>query len=134
MGERDLEVLLRNMTPELRGAYVFCTLDEAGFGALPTRPLGFFEEQEGLTAVLSRDEADRRGLAYDFVAALITLRIHSDLAAVGFLARLCSALAAAGISTNVISAYYHDHLFVPLDKADEAMAVLAALSGAQLPA
>ncbi|MEM1020616.1 MAG: ACT domain-containing protein, partial [Pseudomonadota bacterium] len=37
-------------------------------------------------------------------------------------------LAANGISTNAVSAFYHDHLFVPESRADEAVALLEALA------
>jgi hypothetical protein len=39
-----------------------------------------------------------------------------------------SALAKQGISANPVSAFYHDHLFVPVDKASEALSILRALS------
>jgi hypothetical protein len=55
---------------------------------------------------------------------MITLTIHSDLQAVGFLAPIMTRLAEAGISVNPVSAFYHDHLFVPWDKRNEAMEIL----------
>lgn len=128
MAERDLTTLIRTMTPELRGVYVFCAVDEPTFASLPIRPLGFFQEEEGLTIILPRDEAERHGLDYTFTAALITLKVHSDLAAVGFLAAISRVLAQEGISTNVVSAYYHDHLFVPYETAERALALLQQLS------
>ena len=128
MGERNLDILIRNMTPELRGNYVFCTVDEATFSALPLKPLGFFAEREGITLIVSQEDADRCRLHYTCVASLISLGIHSDLEAVGFLATICTALADAGISTNVISGYYHDHLFIPHEAAERALSLLAKLS------
>ena len=59
---------------------------------------------------------------------MITLTIHSDLSAVGFLARITDKLAKAGISVNVCSGYYHDHLFVPIEKANNAIDILKRLS------
>ncbi|EKD51400.1 MAG: hypothetical protein ACD_62C00265G0006 [uncultured bacterium] len=59
---------------------------------------------------------------------MITLTVHSGLDAVGFLARISTALAEAGISLNAVSAFYHDHLFVPVDRAGEAMVALERLS------
>jgi hypothetical protein len=50
------------------------------------------------------------------------LTVHSSLEAVGFLAAITARLAETGISVNVVSAFYHDHLFVPHDRADEALA------------
>ncbi len=81
-------------------------------------------EDEGLTLVLPRERADAEGLAYDFVAAWITLRLHSELEAVGLTAAFSRALADAGIGCNVLAGVHHDHLLVPADRADEAIAVL----------
>jgi hypothetical protein len=55
---------------------------------------------------------------------MMTLTVHSSLEAVGFLAAITARLAEAGISVNAISAFCHDHLFVPEDRADEALARL----------
>jgi hypothetical protein len=46
---------------------------------------------------------------------------RSSLNAVGLIAAIAGRLAHAGISVNAVSAYFHDYLFVPTDKADEAM-------------
>jgi GNAT superfamily N-acetyltransferase len=46
------------------------------------------------------------------------------------LARVTSALAARGISVNPVAGFHHDHLFVPHDRAADAMAALDELSGA----
>ncbi|MGY4371427.1 hypothetical protein ACVW1A_007492 [Bradyrhizobium sp. LB1.3] len=80
--------------------------------------------------MIPREEAEAAGLSYAFASRLITLTVHSALDAVGFLAAITARLAAAGISVNAVSAFYHDHLFVPADRADEAMAVLQEASGA----
>jgi uncharacterized protein len=86
--ERDLATLLRSMRPARRdGTFVFVTVPPgtpAG-GALAT-----VVEDEGVTLVLPQDEADRRGLAYDFTAAWITLQVHSALDAVGLTAAVKS--------------------------------------------
>jgi hypothetical protein len=42
---------------------------------------------------------------------------------------ITTALAEAGISCNAVSAFYHDHLFVPYDRAREAVTVLRGLAG-----
>jgi hypothetical protein len=81
-------------------------------------------EDEGQTVVLPRSRADELGLAYDFVAAWITLRVQSTLEQVGLTALFSRALADAGISCNVLAGVHHDHLLVPADRADDAIAVL----------
>jgi uncharacterized protein len=125
--ERDLDKLLRGLRPELNpGRYVFTTAIAgipAGFA-----PLAPFPEPEGLTLVLAQEDADAAGLAYDYVAGWITLRVHSALDAVGMTAAFSAALAAAGLSCNVIAGVHHDHLFVPHERAAEAVAVLERLS------
>ena len=67
-------------------------------------------------------------LPYSLVCVWITLTIHSSLEAVGLTAAVSSALTEANISCNVVAAYYHDHIFVPIADADRAMNVLLALT------
>jgi uncharacterized protein len=85
-------------------------------------------EDEGLTVVVPRGRADELGLAYDYVAAWITLRVDSTLEHVGLTALFSRALADARISCNVLAGVHHDHLLVPADRADEALEVLRALA------
>jgi hypothetical protein len=127
-GETSLSVLLRSMSPQLNpGQYVFCTLPD---GQLPTGLdlLGSFKEQEGLTVILEKSQAEDAGLSFDYVAAWITLNVHSALQAVGLTAAFATALGSARISCNVVAGYYHDHLFVGQDDADRAMDVLKQLA------
>ena len=129
--ERALSALLQNMKPELRpGIFVFCTIPTDQSISAALTPLLTFREQEGTTLVISREEAEAAGLLYAFASRLITLRVHSALDAVGFLATITARLAAAGISVNAVSAFHHEHLFVPADKSDEVMAILQDLSKA----
>jgi len=127
-GETSLNTLLRSMSPHLNeGEYVFCTIAD---GQLPAgcEIIGSFREQEGLTVILERASALKCGLAFDYVAAWITLNVHSALEAVGLTAAFATALGQAGISCNVIAGYYHDHLFVGQGDAARAMAVLTQLA------
>jgi hypothetical protein len=126
-GERDLGRLLAGLDPEVAAEpYVF-TLAPGRVVPAGLRPFATVEEDEGLTLVVPRDDADRLGLAYDYVAARITLRVHSDPAAVGMTAALSRVLAGAGLSCNVVAGFFHDHLLVPWDRADEAVALLRSL-------
>lgn len=130
-GERDLKTLLASLDPVRRpGTYVFAVLSEDAL--LEPRMLeATVREHEGLTVVLRRERADALGLAYDYVAAWITLRVHSALDAVGLTAAVSAALADVGLSCNVIAGYHHDHLLVPADRADEAMSALSNLRPTQ---
>ena len=84
-------------------------------------------EQEGVTVVLPREQADAAGLSYDFVAAWITLTADTALTDVGITASFAAALRDAGISCNVLAGVHHDHVLVPVDQKDAALAVLSAL-------
>ncbi|WP_405690648.1 ACT domain-containing protein [Streptomyces sp. NBC_00057] len=126
--ERDLRTLLSGMRPELNpGRYVFTTAPD---GAMPrgVNPVVTVSEPEGLTLVLPETEAVTAGLRYDYVAGWITLRVHSALDAVGLTAAVSLALTDAGLSCNVVAGFHHDHLFVPYDRAAEAVDVLKALA------
>jgi hypothetical protein len=125
-GTVDIGELLRTMRPTLRpGSYVFVSVPQM---MADLEPIATVREVEGLTLVLTRDEADTAGLDYDFVAAMITLQVHSALEAVGLTAAVATELAGAGISCNVIAGYFHDHLFVPTDRADDALRLLEDLA------
>jgi len=129
VGIADLKVLLKKMEPKvIKGEFVFCTVPEDYFSTLKITPLLIFREDEGITVILEREIAEKNSLPYSGIWGLITLTVHSDLAAVGFLATITNKLAEFGISVNVVSAYYHDHLFVPIEKADKTMQVLKELS------
>lgn len=118
-------MLLADLRPELHpGAYVFTTMPGAPPAGL--HPVATVAEREGLTLVLERAEADAAGLPYDHVSAWVTLRVHSALDAVGLTAAVSGRLADAGLSCNVIAGYHHDHLFVPHDRAAEALRLLGA--------
>ncbi|WP_375768969.1 ACT domain-containing protein [Archangium gephyra] len=129
-GETNLGVLLRSMRPVLReGEFVFLTTRQSLREAAALEPLGLFHEEEGLTLILPREKADAAGLPYSAVFRMLTLSVHSSLEAVGFLAAITARLAARGISVNPVSAYFHDHLFVPSARAEESLALLVELAG-----
>jgi hypothetical protein len=124
--------MVAGMEPVLRpGAYVFCTTADAALaGRARPAALATFAEDEGTSLVLPVDEAARLGFDTSLPMACITLMVHSALDGVGLTAAVSGALAGAGIACNMVAGYHHDHLFLPLDRADEALAVLAALQSA----
>ena len=127
-GETNLQKLLGTMSPELLfGVFVFATL--APGVSLPSGidPVMIFREREGATLILDEEEARAANLPAIFRCRMITLNVHSSLEAVGFLAAVTAPLAAVGMGVNPVSGYFHDHLFVPANRADEAMRILAAL-------
>jgi uncharacterized protein len=127
-GERDLARLLASLTVTSReGEFAFVARPAPDL-ALATVALAMVTEDEGITYVLPCEVADARGLPYDFRAAWLTLGVHSALDAVGLTAAFASALARRGIACNVLAGFHHDHLLVPADRRDDALAVLADLA------
>jgi hypothetical protein len=90
-------------------------------------------EDEGTTAVISTADALKLDLEPEFVAAWLTLNVNSALDAVGVTAAVSSALASDGIPCNVLAGYHHDHLLVPIERSEQAIAILNALSEAHRP-
>ena len=128
-GEGNLKTLLQNMKPEMHeGVFVFCSISEDKEIPATFRPVHIFREREGTAFIIQREEAEAAGLPYQFASRLITLTVHSSLEAVGFLAAITGRLADAGISVNPVSAFYHDHLFVPEPRAEEALHLLQNMS------
>jgi hypothetical protein len=131
----DLSVLLKNMQPSLaQGKFYFATVDESQLMALSgylESIVDVFREKEGLSIVFSEDVKDdiaqlsEREVVGPF--AFISLTVNSDLMAIGLLAKITDALAKEKISVNAFSAYYHDHIFVPYERKDEAMKALKKL-------
>ena len=122
----DLAGLIAGLEPVRNpGVFVFVTTPPA----VPpgVEPVLTFQEAEGRTLILREDEARAVGLAGVFPSAWITLQVRSSLAAVGLLAAVTGCLARAGIACNAVSAYHHDHLFVPHERGDEAVEVLRRL-------
>ncbi|MBN9605312.1 MAG: ACT domain-containing protein [Actinomycetales bacterium] len=126
-GITDLATLLASLDPVRRdGEWVYVDTLPAGVVAEAS-----VREAEGGSFVVARADADARGLRYDFVAAWIELRVHSALEAVGMTAAFATALGRAGIPANVIAGLRHDHVLVPADRADDALAALRGLAGEQ---
>jgi hypothetical protein len=87
-------------------------------------PRATVREAEGMTIVITRDEALAAGLSFDFEAAWLTLQVHSALAAVGLTHAVAGALAERGIAANVLAGFHHDHVLVPVARADDAIAAI----------
>lgn len=127
-GLTNLDDLLRGLEPVLRGGdYVYVVAGRADPGTLPPHE-ALIHEPEGITLVMRREDADAAELSYDVVLGWITLTVHSSLEAVGLTATFATALAAAGLSCNVLAGFHHDHILVPAAHSGLAMETLRALS------
>lgn len=128
IGETNLQKLLQGLKPELNeGEYVFCTVLTFEQAA-KLNPLCVFQEREAITIIIPKQQADKAGLPYSVTCAWITLTVHSSLEAVGLTAAVSKALTGANISCNMVAAYYHDHVFVPVQDAQHAMDALLHLT------
>lgn len=113
----DPAKMVAEMAPRLDSqAWRFVVVAE---GEVPTDAFALIREDEGLSAIMP-------GAGGDF--ARITLMVHSALEGVGLTAAVSGALASAGIACNVVAGFHHDHLFVPWQRRDEALAVLQRLA------
>ena len=130
MRSEFLQELIKQLSPKLDPTtYVYCTVPKAKYGELEhLQPIVSIAELEGLTLVIPLEQAEAEGLDYYRVFRRITLEGHSSLEALGLTSVVTSLLAERGITTNVIAGFYHDHMFVPSDRTDEAMRALKELA------
>lgn len=129
VGILEIETLLKSMSPEIQeDEYVFCTVDGNIADYAHLNPLATFIEAEGLTLILTVEMATKAELSFEGKYKQITLTVHSSLDAVGLTAAVANKLSDKGISANVVAAYYHDHIFVQSDKADDALSALQEFS------
>ncbi|WP_179414681.1 ACT domain-containing protein [Mucilaginibacter sp. E4BP6] len=127
-GVTDIGIILKTMSPQINeGEYVFCTVDTLEKINIKSI-IGIFKEEEGVTVILKKKEADTLTLSYSYISAWITLNIHSSLEAFGLTAAVSVALAKENVSCNVIAAFFHDHIFVDHKQAENALAILKAIS------
>ncbi len=121
----DLDELLAQLTVSQRVG-TWCMVSGVALGDdVPVAAM--VTEDEGATAVISTVDALERNLETEFVAAWLTLNVNSALDSVGLTAAVSGALASNGIPCNVLAGYHHDHLLVPIDRAEQAIAVLNSL-------
>ncbi len=125
-GEKNIKELLRSISPKLNeDTFVFCTVKDGKYGdCAEAMPIASYLEEEGLTLVIKKERADRLGYVYEGVFKCITLEVYSSLESVGLTAAVSAKLCEHNISANVFAGFYHDHIFVPLNMAPKAHALL----------
>ncbi len=122
-GISDLSLLLAGMEPVLHPVpYGYAVAASPVAGTFAT-----VAEDEGLTVIAPADALQAAGLEAGPPWARISLTVHSDLAAVGLTAAFARALADHEISANVVAGFHHDHIFVPWDRREAALAALKGL-------
>lgn len=123
---RDTAAMIAGMAPVLdprRWCFLAVTPDRAA--DLLGAAIATFREEEGVSAIVPAELAEEAP-----VFARITLAVHSDLEGVGLTAAVAGTLAEAGIACNVVAALHHDHLFIPENRAQEALQLLRKLAAA----
>jgi hypothetical protein len=119
--ESDLARLLQHLKPRLYPErYSFTATAEV---MLRDDQFALIREDEGLTSIRPNPEGKW---------ARISLEVHSSLEAVGLTAEISAQFTEKGISANIVAALNHDHLFVPWDRREEALAILSRLQGSAL--
>lgn len=120
----DRDAMVAHMEPFLDDqSYCFLVITPDIAPTAIGAAIGTFREDEGVTAIVP--EAVARELGDESAAfARITLTVHSSLTGFGLTAAVASALAEHGIACNVVAAYHHDHVFVPTEPGDQALAIL----------
>lgn len=132
-GETDLKNILATLKVSRRSEPVtMVSLAPEESDEIPSLGDGIeavIAEAEGVTVVATIAEAERRGWPFDFEGAWLTIEVHSSLEAVGLTRAMAGVLGDAGIPCNVLAGFYHDHLLVPVDRADDAITQLESLTG-----
>jgi len=125
-GEKNLGILLKTLNPILLAeTYVFCIIPKGKYGDFKEAgPIASFMEEEGLSLVLTKQQADLHKLDYEGEFRAISLKVFSSLDAVGMTAAISAKLTQHNISANVVAAYNHDHVFVNAKDADTALGLL----------
>jgi len=121
--------MISGMTPTVRpGIYVFISVEDPTLVAsLMSNAISTFEEDEGMSMLISVDLAKKSGFSVDQPMSCITLNVYSSLEGVGLTAAVSTALGNNSIPCNMVAAFHHDHVFVPSEMCDRAMEVLTSL-------
>ena len=126
-GLTDLRALLAALDPEIDPVpkrFLHASHEKAR-GRMADA-LMMFREAEGTTLIVDVDEDDMGNER--MLWARITLRVQSSPTAVGLMAAVSAALAKRGIPCNPVSAFLHDHIFVPWERRDDALDALSHLT------
>lgn len=129
-GELDLALMLAGLEVVRRpGTFVYI----AAAPGTPSPPgaVAMLDEGDAMSYIVPMDSPV--AVNPQFPAAWLTLTVHSSLDAVGLTAAVATALAAHSIPANVLAGYHHDHVLVPVDRADDAIAVLLGLAAPDSP-
>ena len=125
--KKDLQDILKAINPSLVDEFfIFMTSKEPINNLVNSlNPIAMFIENEGSTLVITKEIADRNSIHYDAVFKCISLGVHSSLESSGLIAIISGELSKQDIPANVFAGYFHDHIFVPYDKSEEALEIIS---------
>lgn len=123
-GEIDLASMLATLGVDRRpGVFTYITVATL-LPELLAQAHAIVTEGPSTTVVLPVEAAESEGHVVELRLAWLTLTVQSSLEAVGLTAAVSERLTRENISCNVLAGYHHDHLLVPVDRADDAIAAL----------
>ena len=149
-GTNDLSEILSTLSPELCsqiwifGKVNYDKKEPKKISKIMTKiysygvePIGTFQEKEGITIIIKEEDIVKlstiNGFEFsDSKFSRITCCVHSSLDSIGLTAFISNAFTEQEISCNVVAGYYHDHFFVPYDRAEDAMNVLKQITGSYI--
>lgn len=121
--------MIANMTPVRRpGAFVFATSKDCmNVADIGKDAIACFLEDEGTSYILPVSVAEYHKLPTDQPMGCITLNVYSSLEGVGLTAAVSAALGQNKIPCNMVAAFHHDHVFVPINMCERAIEILLSL-------
>ncbi len=123
-GEIDLDVMLATLAVQRRpGVFTYIAVEVPTPGLLAAAH-AVVKEGSLTTIVLPLEAAERAGQLVTVRFAWLTLTVHSSLEAVGLTAAISERLTRQNIACNVLAGYHHDHVLVPVERVDDAIAAL----------
>ena len=125
-GETDLAAMMASLAVTRRpGVFTYIAVEVPTAGLLAAAH-AIVKEGRLTTIVLPVESAERAGQLVTVRFAWLSLTVQSSLEAVGLTAAISTRLAEIDIPCNVLAGYHHDHLLVPVDRVDDAIAALTA--------
>lgn len=123
-GETDLEKMLASLQVARRpGVFTYVAVRVPTPGLLAAAH-AMVVEGELTTLVLPVEAARRAGLDVEIEMAWLSLTVQSSLEAVGLTAAFAATLGDRSIPCNVLAGYHHDHILVPVGRAQDAIDAL----------
>ncbi|SDW50084.1 hypothetical protein SAMN05444358_1011004 [Ruegeria halocynthiae] len=118
----ETNAMIAGMRPELQpGVFAFVIWPPQKDWPENTR--ASYVETEGLSLIVPIETAPTDAVGM----RCITLQVHSSQEGVGLTASVSAVLAQNNIPANMVAGYHHDHVYVPCDMAEEALAILIKL-------